>query len=192
MHPCVFSSFVRDSLSSIQEQILNLLENRRQIVNLLSKTLDLSCLSFSSSHSLGKWLPVTSNVRVNSALLSTTCLFSTLALARSRGSHLISTTDIPQVWDFIPLGVVQILVVLIQKGEYICMYFSKKWIHTQPQHSVHSISGQTLWVHPQRSTSKYLLTQRLRKGRNPDTLPGELNRLCSWNGLLCSVLGHSF
>lgn len=43
-HPCVFSSFVRASLSSIQEQILNLLENYRQIVNLLSHTLDLSLL----------------------------------------------------------------------------------------------------------------------------------------------------
>lgn len=40
----MFSSFVRASLSSIQERILNLLENHRQIVNLLSKTLDLSLL----------------------------------------------------------------------------------------------------------------------------------------------------
>lgn len=131
-------------------------------------------MSFTSGHSFGNQLPVISNVRVNSGLLSITCLFSTLAFGRSRGGHLISTTDIPQVWDFIPLGVVQILVVLSQRKKiYVCIL----------KRNAYACSPNTLQQHPWQNSvisssalnCKYLLTQGPQRGAKAQThSPGDL------------------
>lgn len=65
-----------------------------------------------------------------------------MAFARSRGGHLISTTDIPQVWDFVPLGVFQILVVLTKMKKYI--YLKEKHICHQPPNFTQRCPWQSL------------------------------------------------
>ena len=65
-----------------------------------------------------------------------------MAFARSRGGHLISTTDIPQVWDFVPLGVFQILVVLTKMKNYI--YLKDKHICHQPPNFTQRCPWQSL------------------------------------------------
>lgn len=114
------------------------------------------------------------------------CLFSTVAFARSRGGHLISTTDIPQVWDFVPLEEFQILVVLTKMKKYI--YLKEKHICHQP-HSVVSLA--VSWAAPLPFRSQ-ILADTKRVGRPKHLLFRNLTRLHTSNGLQPFTLMHSF